>query len=94
VFNYRSSGYTTDPITSVVPLGVLGVSLEWRFLAPFYAELGADYIHLFSRDNPQPGFFRPFFERWLADVAQGKTAILNSKMNHGQTQTNTDKIYI
>jgi hypothetical protein len=52
--------YTTDPLTSWVPLGVLGVSLEWRFVPFLYAELGTDYVQLFSRDKPQPGFLRPF----------------------------------
>jgi hypothetical protein len=58
VFDYGN--YTSDPVTSWVPLAALGVSLEWRFTASFYVELGTDYIHLFSRDTPQPGFLRPF----------------------------------
>jgi hypothetical protein len=58
VFDYKN--YTSEPLTSWVPLAVLGVSLEWRFLPFLYAEWGADYVHLFSRDTPQPGFLRPF----------------------------------
>jgi hypothetical protein len=64
VFDY--GGYSSEPLTSWVPLAVLGVSLEWRFLPFLYAELGADYAHLFSPDKPQPGFLRPFFNiGWL-----------------------------
>jgi hypothetical protein len=59
VFDYGN--YTSDPLTSWVPQAALGVSLEWKFTAFFYAELGADYVHLFSRDSPQPGFLLPFF---------------------------------
>jgi hypothetical protein len=58
VFEY--DGYTSEPLTSWVPVAALGVSLEWRFLPFLYAELGADYVHLFSPDKPQPGFLRPF----------------------------------
>ncbi|MDR2313254.1 MAG: hypothetical protein LBE02_01820 [Spirochaetaceae bacterium] len=58
VFDYQN--YTSEPLTSWVPLASLGLSLEWRFLPFLYAELGADYAHLFSPDAPQPGFLRPF----------------------------------
>jgi hypothetical protein len=57
-FDYGS--YTSDPVTSWVPLAAIGASLEYRFSLPLYAELGASYEHLFSRDTPQPGFLRPF----------------------------------
>ncbi|MDR1373379.1 MAG: hypothetical protein LBJ24_00225 [Treponema sp.] len=62
-FDYGS--LTTDPLTSLIPAGLFGVSLEWRFTPFFYSELGVDYVHLFSRDTPQPGFFRPFLNAGL-----------------------------
>ncbi|GHV84418.1 hypothetical protein AGMMS50230_00260 [Spirochaetia bacterium] len=37
-----------------------GLSLEWRFYRAFYAELGADYIRVFSKDTARPSYLRPF----------------------------------
>jgi hypothetical protein len=59
VFEYKDQ--KSEPLTNLVPHASLGVSLEWRFFASLYAELGADYVHVLSRDTPQPGFLRPFF---------------------------------
>jgi hypothetical protein len=50
---------TSEPFTSSRSLAVLGLSLEWRFARSFYAELGMDYVQLFSRETPAPAFLRP-----------------------------------
>jgi hypothetical protein len=73
VFDYEDHNYTSEPLTSWVPLAALGVSLEWRFTTFLFAEIGADYVHLFSRDLPQPGFLRPFLNvGWQFSISESK----------------------
>jgi hypothetical protein len=50
----------TDPITILIPAAAAGVSFRMFVKKPFFVEAGLDFIHLFTVDNPSPGYLRPF----------------------------------
>ncbi|MDR1893907.1 MAG: hypothetical protein LBQ61_04340 [Spirochaetales bacterium] len=55
-----SSGLKTAPITILIPVAAAGISVQWFIRKPFFLETGFDFTHQFSRENPQPGYLRPF----------------------------------
>jgi hypothetical protein len=57
-FIYSRGG--TEPITILVPAVNAGVSFRWYIRKPFFVEAGANFTHLFTVDNPSPGYLRPF----------------------------------
>jgi hypothetical protein len=62
VLNYRfvfNSG-ETEPITVLMPVAAAGASFQWLVRKPFFVEIGLDYTHLFTVDDPSPGYLRPF----------------------------------
>ena len=58
VFDYGS--IQSNPYNTISPMADLGVSMEWIIHRSFYAELGMDGFFVFSKDTPQPLYFRPF----------------------------------
>jgi hypothetical protein len=59
-FEKTAPGSESPGVNALIPVAGLGLSLRWIFLGPFFAELGAEYTHFFSVDDPPPGYFRPF----------------------------------
>ncbi|MDR1445661.1 MAG: hypothetical protein LBI90_02065 [Treponema sp.] len=51
---------TTESKNSLVPSANGGLSFMWFIRKPFFMEIGANYIQVFSPDRPLPGFIRPF----------------------------------
>jgi hypothetical protein len=73
VFDYGA--YKSDPLTNLVPRLNLGLSLAWRFSTRLYAELGADYAHIISRETPQSGYLQPFLNLgwwYLSEKSRGR----------------------
>jgi hypothetical protein len=52
-------GEEKDPINILYPSVNAGVSVQWFFHKPFFLEVGLDYFHIFSIDNPAPGYIKP-----------------------------------
>ncbi|MDR2143882.1 MAG: hypothetical protein LBP29_05890 [Treponema sp.] len=50
----------TEPITILVPAVSAGVSFKWFIRKPFFIEVGLDFTHFLTVDNPSPGYLRPF----------------------------------
>jgi hypothetical protein len=50
----------TEPMTILIPAAALGVSFQWFVKKNFFVEAGLDFTHLFTVDNPSPGYLRPF----------------------------------
>jgi hypothetical protein len=59
-FEKEASGEKAGSVNALVPAAGGGLSLQWFFSSSLFAELGADYTHFFSADNPSPGYIRPF----------------------------------
>jgi hypothetical protein len=57
-FTYNDGG-ETEPMNVLIPAAGIGASFQWFIKKPFFAELGLDFIHMFSVDDPQPGYIRP-----------------------------------
>ncbi|MDR2767671.1 MAG: hypothetical protein LBB82_05025 [Treponema sp.] len=60
-FRLRGPDTRPDPINVLTPVIGAGLSLQWYFSGPWFAEFGVEYTHFFSspRDAPSPGYFRP-----------------------------------
>jgi hypothetical protein len=52
----------STPLNTWIPMVDGGLSFQWYVRKPFHLNFGADYVHLFSRDTPFPGFLRPYVE--------------------------------
>jgi hypothetical protein len=50
----------TEPMTVFIPTIAAGVSFQWFIKKPFFVEAGLDFAHLFTVDDPSPGYLRPF----------------------------------
>jgi hypothetical protein len=50
----------TEPMTILAPAIAAGFSFQWLVRKPFFVEAGVDFIHLFTVDNPTPGYLRLF----------------------------------
>jgi hypothetical protein len=59
-FDY--GGIQSDPLSSWSLSLDAGASFQWYVRKPLYLELGTDYVHIFSRDSPPPGFLSTFLE--------------------------------
>ncbi|MDR1239655.1 MAG: hypothetical protein LBK27_06050 [Treponema sp.] len=57
--SYTIRGYKQAPISTWIPSMNGGLSLQWIFYPRFFAELGLDYVNLFSVDGSQ-GLLFPF----------------------------------
>jgi hypothetical protein len=53
---FTFGGIESDPISTWMISLDTGLSFRWYVRKPFYLDLGTDYIHILSRDSPQPGF--------------------------------------
>jgi hypothetical protein len=51
--------YNASKLSAWYPSINAGASVQWYFQRHFFAELGADYLLIFSKDSPQPGYLRP-----------------------------------
>jgi hypothetical protein len=58
-FYKESSGIRDDPVNVLFPSIGAGVSFRWFFYDAYFVDLGVDYLHFFSVDNPPPGYLRP-----------------------------------
>jgi hypothetical protein len=56
--SYRLNGVRQDPLSTWIPSLGGGGGLKWLFHPHGFAELGLDYVNLFSADGPQ-GFLFP-----------------------------------
>jgi hypothetical protein len=62
VLNYHfiyNSG-TSKPITVLMPSAAAGLSFQWFATRFFFVEIGAEFTHFFTVDNPSPGYLQPF----------------------------------
>jgi hypothetical protein len=59
-FEKRTAGYRTKEVNALVPVIGGGLSLRWFFSEFFFAETGVEYTHVFSVDDPSPGYIGPF----------------------------------
>jgi hypothetical protein len=59
-FEKEAAEYRAEQVNALVPAAGGGLSLRWLFLRPFFAEMGVEYAHFFSVDDPSPGYLRPF----------------------------------
>jgi hypothetical protein len=50
----------TESITILIPAAAAGVSFRWFIKNPFFVEAGLDFTHFFTKENPSPGYLRPF----------------------------------
>jgi hypothetical protein len=50
----------TSSIMVFMPALVAGVSTQWLVKKPFFIEVGFDFSHFITADNPSPGYLRPF----------------------------------
>ncbi|MDR2094612.1 MAG: hypothetical protein LBP76_03735 [Treponema sp.] len=57
-FTYNTG--KTEPTAILVPLVSTGVSFQWFIRKPFFVEAGGNYIHMFTVDDPSPGYLLPF----------------------------------
>jgi len=59
-FHYTyPGGHQTDSKTVHYPSVIAGLSVKWFFFSPFFVNAGVDFIHVFSPEEPMPGFIRP-----------------------------------
>jgi hypothetical protein len=58
-FEKRTASGGAGQLNALVPVAGGGLSLRWFFFKPFFAEMGMEYTHFFSVDNPSPGYLRP-----------------------------------
>jgi hypothetical protein len=59
-FHFTHNHGDSEPLTTFFPALALGGSFQWFIFKPFFMEAGVDFTHLFSADNPPPGYLRPF----------------------------------
>jgi hypothetical protein len=59
-FEKETAAYHAGQVNVLVPAAGGGLSLRRRFFKFLFAELGAEYTHFFSVDDPPPGYVRPF----------------------------------
>jgi hypothetical protein len=50
----------TEPMTVLIPVAAAGASFQWFVRKPFFIEIGLNFTHLFTVDNPSPGYLQPF----------------------------------
>jgi hypothetical protein len=50
----------TEPKTILIPVVSVGLSLQWYIRKSFFVEAGMNFIHMFTVDNPSPGYLVPF----------------------------------
>jgi hypothetical protein len=50
----------TEPAVILIPAIAAGASFRWFIKNPFFVELGLDFTHFFTADDPSPGYLRPF----------------------------------
>jgi hypothetical protein len=62
VLNYHFSfaAGTTPPLKVLIPAASAGASFHWFFLKSVFLETGLEYTHMFSVDNPMPGYLKIF----------------------------------
>jgi hypothetical protein len=58
-FEKQALGTGVGKVNALAPTIGGGLSFQWRFVKFFFAELGVEYTHFFSVDNPSPGYLRP-----------------------------------
>jgi hypothetical protein len=59
-FQKRASGVNAEPVNVLFPTGNAELSLLWQFSDSFFALAGIEYLYLFSADQSNPVFLRPF----------------------------------
>jgi hypothetical protein len=57
--NKHYSNESYEKINVLLPAGSGELSFLWAFRDPFFAEAGLGFTHLFSVDDPSPGYLRP-----------------------------------
>jgi hypothetical protein len=60
-FEKHGAENSSGEINALFPAVGGGAALQWLFTQFFFVELGAEYLHLFSVDDPSPGYCRPVF---------------------------------
>ena len=53
-------GPQTESKTAHYISAIAGLSVKAFFFSPFFISAGVDFIHVFSPEQPMPGFIRPF----------------------------------
>jgi hypothetical protein len=57
--HFEFSNGSSESLQTLMPSAGAGLSFMWFVNKPFFVELGAEYLHFFSVDNPSPGYLRP-----------------------------------
>jgi hypothetical protein len=57
--HFEFSSGTSESLRTLMPSAGAGASFMWFVDKPFFLEVGAEYLHFFSVDNPSPGYLRP-----------------------------------
>lgn len=59
-YHFESAGNLVfESISTWIPSVGGGVSFQWFIRKPFFVELGAEFLYMFSVDNPPPAYIRP-----------------------------------
>ncbi|MDR1374364.1 MAG: hypothetical protein LBJ24_05265 [Treponema sp.] len=66
VYGTNEGGENAGSIFTWMPSASGGVSLRWFIRESFYIETGAEYVHIFSVDDPSPGYILPVIGAGLA----------------------------
>jgi hypothetical protein len=59
-YHFSFPSGSTDPLTVLIPAASAGASFQWFFRKSIFLETGLEYTHMFSVDNPMPGYLSIF----------------------------------
>jgi hypothetical protein len=59
-YHFTFSRGESEPVTILIPAFSMGVSLQWFIRDSFFVEAGMDFTHMFTAEDPPPGYLRPF----------------------------------
>ncbi|MDR1506870.1 MAG: hypothetical protein LBI67_07170 [Treponema sp.] len=59
-YHFVFSTGKTEPMAVLIPVVAAGASFQWFVRKPFFVEAGVNFAHLFTVDNPSPGYLQPF----------------------------------
>jgi hypothetical protein len=57
--HFEYSRGSSESLRTLMPSLGAGASFMWFVKKPFFLEIGAEYMHFFSVDNPSLGYIRP-----------------------------------
>jgi hypothetical protein len=59
VLGFKKQTPEAGEVDALIPAAGGGLFFQWSFFKSLFAELGVEYTHFFSVDNPSPGYLRP-----------------------------------